>query len=392
VGWQERTVEGSDAHLGILMVPGDAGLGTAAVEELSVELEAVAERVFVQTEAWEKAAAQAAALPIALPKLGMAPDAADEKTDPWQIARGSSFTIGLPPGMRSRRLHPTFGGPRAVPDGKLWLRGRFTSSEGEPVVVGDATRGGYVAEIRPIDEAWSSGETPPRGAPAAERVAGAAFDVATDRTRASSASAERWKAPDFQGDWIVFRLTMGDSGVEIGLPVVTGRRSETLYWIPLTWRAADEPPAPPPVDPARRFGISFDRLTRAAREKNPWTEGYLEVPGMRLELPVGWWPVANLRSEDGFPVQLLDGRTRTVARVVAAEPSEFDLTADGPWTPLKRPGRYHARSVHEGSDGARLYVAREGHAFLLVPDPDEPPAPEEWERLLESALLTRPRR
>jgi len=392
IGWEERTVKGSDAHLGILMVPGDAGLGTAAVAELYVELEAVSERVFVRSEAWESAAADASALPVALPKLSMAPEAEDERTDSWQIARGANFTLGLPPGLRSRRLYPSFAGPRKIAEGVLWMRGAFTSAEGERVVVGDKDRGGYVAEIRPIDTDWSSGKTPPRGAPEAELVAGAPFDVATERTSAVAARAERWKAPGFEGDWIVFRLVMDDVGVEIGLPVVEGRRSETLFWIPLTWRGPREYAAPPPVDPARRFGITFDRLTRAARKNNPWSEGYLEVPGMRLELPVGWWPVANLRSDNGFPVQLLDATTRTVGRLLAADPADLDLSEGGPWTPIKRPGRYHASAVYEASDGGRLYVAQEGHAFLLAPDGDTPPPGEEWERLLESALVTRPGR
>jgi hypothetical protein len=174
--------------------------------------------------------------------------------------------------------------------------------------------------------------------------------------------------------------------------VVSGRRSEALFWIPLTWRAADQRPAPPPIDPAKRFGITFQRFTRAARDRNPWSEGYLEVPGLRLELPAGWWPVAHLRSEDGFPVQLLDARGGTVARLVQTEASEIDLSEGGSWTALKRPGRYHASAAYEGPEGQRLYVAHEGHAFLMVPDPESPPAEEEWDRLLESALLTKVKR
>ena len=89
-------------------------------------------------------------------------------------------------------------------------------------------------------------------------------------------------------------------------------------------------------------------------------------------------------------MRLLDATTGTVARLVKADPADLDLADGDAWASIKRPGRYHASAAYEGPDGQRLYVAREGHAFMLVPDPETPPPEEAWERLLESALLTKP--
>ena len=40
--------------------------------------------------------------------------------------------------------------------------------------------------------------------------------------------------------------------------------------------------------------------------------------------------------------------------------------------------------------GTRIYVAREGHGFVLRPDPDSDLDVERWQNLLESVYLTRP--
>jgi len=391
VGWEERVVPGTDLRLGALMVPGDAGLGPEAVDELYVEILAVLERAVVVPETWATSASEiAVAGEIVLPPLGLPPEASDESTDSWQITRTRSFTLGLPPGVRSRRASTAVPAPDRVPDGVLWFRGRFTNSDGESVVLGDPHRGGYVAEIAAVDDAWLSGVTPPRGAPRASLRAGASFDLAAERTAAISARAERWSDSALdKGEWLVFRLQVEGGGVEIGLPVFSGRQSEALFWIPLTWRGATEPPAPPPIDPAKRFGIRFERLTPAARKQNPWIEGYLEVPGLRLELPVGWWPIANLRSDDGFPVQLLDRESRLVAGLTRVELREIDLSEGSGWEAVEHVRRYHAAEVFSHANGQRLYVSAGGRAFLLSPDPTTPPASDLWDRVVESALLTR---
>jgi len=390
VAWEERTVPGTDLRLGALMVPGDGGLGPEAVDDLYVEILAVVERTVVVPETWTTATEIATAGDIVLPPLGLAPEASDESTDSWQIMRTRTFTLGLPPGVRSRRTTTAVPAPDQVPDGVLWFRGRFTNSDGGAVVLGDPRHGGYVAEIPAVDDAWLTGVTPPRGAPGASLRAGAPFDLAVERTAAISARAERWSDATLEnGEWLVFRLQLENGGVEIGLPVFAGRQSEALFWIPLTWRDATEPPAPPPIDPAKRFGIRFERLTPAARKQNPWIEGYLEVPGLRLELPVGWWPIANLRSDDGFPVQLLDQESRQVAELTRVEVGGIDLSEGSGWEAVKHVRRYQAAEAYTRADGQRLYVSTRGRAFLLAPDSTTPPTSDLWERVVESALLTR---
>lgn len=390
VGWEERTVPGTDHRLGALMVPGDAGLGPQAVDELYIEISVVLDRALIVPDAWTSADGVAVTGKVVVPPLGFAPEESDEDTDTWQIMRTRNFTIGLPPGVRSKRTSAAVPGPVPVPDGVVWLRGRFTNSDGDSVILGDPRHGGYVAEIHDVDEAWLTGATPPRGAPGASLRAGAPFDLAADRSAARSARAERWADPGLEGgEWLLFRLQLEEGGVEIGLPVLAGRQSEALFWIPLTWRSAAEPPAPPPIDPAKRFGIRFERLTPAARKHNPWIEGYLEVPGLRLELPVGWWPIANLRADDGFPIQLLDGETRPVAELTRIVLREIDLSQGSGWEAIKRVRRYHASQAFAHADGQRIYVSPDGQqAFLLSPDAETPPAPEVWERVVESALLS----
>ncbi len=390
VGWEERAVPGAELRLGILMVPGDAGLGSAARGELYVELQALLDRTSVNSESWASAAEIAVAGEIVLPRLSLAPDDSDERTDSWQIVRGHAFTLGLPPGVRSRRIYSSVPGPSAIPGGLLWLRGRFTNADGVQVVIGDGSRGGYLAEVHPADSEWLAGKTAPRGAPDATWVAGAPFDLAVERTAATSAMAERWLDPRFEGgEWLIFRMKFDFGGIEIGLPVAQGRQSEALFWIPLTWRTADQPPAPPPIDPAKRFGIRFDRLTPAGRKRNPWIEGYLVVPGLRLELPVGWWPVANLRSDDGFPVQLLDSDGRQVGRITHADFVDLELSEASGWEAIKKASRYQAAQAFENEHVERIYASRSGDAFLLNRNADMPPVAEEWERLVNSALLTR---
>jgi len=187
-----------------------------------------------------------------------------------------------------------------------------------------------------------------------------------------------------------------DRGVEIGLPVLSDWRSQALFRIPATWRDGDEPAAPPPIDPAKRFGIRFDRLGPSDRKRNPWTEGYLSVPGLRLELPVGWWPKAALRSENGFPVRFLDETRRTVGWVDRLE-KENRLIGSAEsmgWKPVKRAARFHATKAYEKENGSRLLVAHEGHAFVfLTIETHVPRDPTYWKRLVDSALLLRlPRR
>jgi hypothetical protein len=200
---------------------------------------------------------------------------------------------------------------------------------------------------------------------------------------------DHYREPGFAGDWLVFRLAFPGKGIEIGLPVVQGWRSLALFWIPFTWRGAGKAPAPPPVDPAERFGIRFQQLSRVDKRRAPMVEGYLTAPGLRVELPTGWWPIASLKTADGFPILIVnkDGKlVASIERIATAEENP------GPaWTPLPRPTAQNARAVYAGAAGARLYVAREGHAFLLERNQGQTVEEDLWSRVAGNVVLTRPR-
>jgi hypothetical protein len=326
------------------------------------------------------------------PALGTVPGDKKEDEEPWQVARGSTFTMGLPPGFQARRTDAGVSPPVEIPGTALWFRGRFTDVEGNRVVVGDGERAGYVAFVEPRPEGWAAGKQAPVGAPGAERAAAEPFPLIADRADATAATAERWTESGFAGDWLVFRLSFDDRGVEIGLPVLAGRRSPSLYWIAATWRGADKPPAPPPVDPAERFGIRFERLRPSERIDQPWTQGYLSVPGMRFELPLGWFPAASLRSRDGYPVRFLDESGQTLGLLDRVDSDELQeiVPGSGGWVESERPRRHRAGRVLSRESGLTLFVASEGHAFLFEPaDELDTEARGLWERLLESVQLSR---
>jgi hypothetical protein len=390
--WVQVAVPEAASHLGALLVPGDAGLGAVGVEDLTVELKAVLGRVVYDPEAWKKLVPPPAGEPLLPPLLGATPGDKTEEEEPWQVVRGTTFTMGLPPGFRARRTDAGVPPPQDLPGGSLWFRGRCTDMEETAVVVGDESRAGYVALVEPIPEGWSESRLPPLGAPGAKQAAAEPFPLIADRAGAAGASAERWTEEGFSGDWLLFRLFFEEHGVEIGLPVLEGRRSPSLYWIPATWRPGNKPPAPPPVDPAERFGIRFERLRPSERVDQPWTQGYLSVPGMRAEIPLGWFPAASLRSRDGYPVRFVDssGGTRgSVIRLDAEGASRFAAGSDG-WLESDHPGRHRAALELYRESGERLFVAREGHGFLFEPgDTTGDDARELWERLTESAQLLR---
>lgn len=206
-----------------------------------------------------------------------------------------------------------------------------------------------------------------------------------------SASAERWREPGFEGDWLVFRLVFSNAGFEIGLPVLEGRRSPSLFWIPVTWRVAGEPPAPPPVDPAERFGIRFEQLTPSERGERPWMEGYLRTPGLRAEVPKGWFPAASLRSRNGYPIRFLERSGRTRGTVTRLEADEVPPASESEgWSPEEHAGRHGASAAWNQATGAQLLVAPEGHAYLFDPeDVGSAETREAWRLMLDSVQLTR---
>ncbi|MBD3866554.1 MAG: hypothetical protein IFK94_00365 [Acidobacteria bacterium] len=389
--WVERRVPERPYRLGALLLPGNAGLGREAVPGLMMELQAVLGRTMLNVEAWplEQRSMAAGAVP---PDLGMPPGDRSEAEDPWQTALARGFSLGLPPGLRAMRTDSGPGATLAVPGGLLWIRGRFTDRDGDLVVVGDWERAGYVAGVNGADPEWPRSTRLPAGVRAGERLAIQDFDVVRDRTGATAATAARWRENGFEGEWLVFRLAFPGTSLEIGFPMLEGRQSEALFWLPTTIRTAGRPPAPPPLDPAERFGITFERLTGSQRKETPWMEGYLSVPGLRIEIPVGWYPVNALRTRDGFPVRMFDKEGELcgiLERVNEAWFTAFD-PADGGWEPIPRPGRFRALEAWRNRRGARLFRSKTGGGFRLVPQAAG--SGEGWERMLGTVQMIRPGR
>jgi len=265
------------------------------------------------------------------------------------------------------------------------------------LIVGDEDRFGYVARVEKPDPKWSRGETAPLGAPTAKRAVIEPFALLAERSGADKSTAERWTEAGFAGQWFVFRMVFQDHGYEIGIPVVEGRTSPSLIWIAATWRDDRRPPAPPPVDPAERFGIKFERLTRVERDKQPWMEGFLTVPGLRLEVSRGWIPLASLRSEDGYPIRFVDEMGTTIGLLTRIDPDEMKAreSALSVLTPLEKPGRFRAAAVYRDEDRTQLFVATsgEGYLFELVRSPSEgaesvdDETDELWDLMLRSVRL-----
>ncbi len=387
--WIERAIPDAPSRIGTLLLPGDGGLGPDAVSGMQEELMAVLERIKIRPERWKDEAGCDPGVALTLPEGLVSVGEADERNQAWQIVDGGSFTMGLPPGLRSLRMDRGVPAPRPVPGGLLWIRGRFTDRAGEKVIVGDGRRFAYVATVEPCTPEWQAGRIAPRGAPRAVQASAAAFDDAAEWTGSVAARAERWREDGFDGTWLVFRLAQADRGVEIALPIVAGRQSSSLFWIPLTWRGAGQPPAPPPVDPAERFGIVFDRFSKADERSHPWTSGYLQVPGLRVELPKSWEPSITLRSERGFPVTLVDGTGKAAGRLDVIPPEDLKVPPVPPerWTPRRRPSANRAAAVYVRDDGACLYVSKEGSGFILEPLPDANLDREVWERMTGSVSL-----
>jgi len=392
--WIERTIEGSPTRLAALVLPGDAGLGYQGIAGLEAEATFLVSRVEVRPAAWRHETPLAAGTSVRIPSVGLPPGGRSEATDAWQVIVGNGFTLGLPPGFRTYRLDLGVNAAEQVPGALLWLRGRFRDLSGVLVAVGDERRYGYVAAVQPLTQEWISGAEPPRGAPGATLAVPrplAAPEMAQS-AGAVAASVERWTEPHFGGDWIVFRLRYEEHGVEIALPVLGGRRSQSLFWIGQAFRPAGWPPAPPPVDSAKRFGIEFERLTPAGRKSLPWVEGYLRVPGLRAEVSRGFLPVASLRSTDGYPVRFQDEEGRPIATLRPLSPADVSAWIAGRpgLADLPKPGRYRATRVLADSGRAHLFVAAEGHAFVCEIEPQATAAVRErWRIMMESVRLDR---
>jgi hypothetical protein len=391
--WIERSIERADSRLAALVLLGDAGLGMAAVPTLEAEARFLVSRVEVRPAAWRQETPLAAGTLVRVPSAGLPPRDHDETTDAWQIVVGAGFTLGLPPGFRAYRLDLGVPAAEQVPGALLWFRGRFRDRSGMLVAVGDERRYGYVAAIESPSQAWSTGGSAPRGAPgalAASRPVPA--PELAQSVGAAAASVERWRDPRFDGDWIVFKIRYEAQGVEIGLPVLGGRRSPSLFWIGQSFRPEGWPAAPPPVDPARRFGIDFARLTPSGRKSSPWVEGYLHVPGLRADVSRGLVPSASLRSTDGYPVRFQgeDGRAlATLRRLASAEVEPWIASRSG-IVEVEKPARYRAARVVADRDGARLFVDAVGQGFVFELEPGaSAEVRERWRIMMDSVRLER---
>ena len=388
VVWGEIRAHGR--RIGALGVPGDGGFGSAAVPDLTAAIEAALRRTTV-----EESASGPAAVPV-VPDLPAPPKAADESHDGWQTFQGPGFTLGLPPGLRAARLDAGVGPARPMAYAAAWIRGRFRDRDKQEVIVGDARHAGYVAWIDTPDEAWRAGVAPPLGAPDADKKDEAPLDdPVREWTGANRATVSHWKAEGFAGDWLVFRLLVGVRGIEIGLPVVSSWRSSALFWIPTTWRPDDKPPAPPPIDPAASLGVRFDRMSGEDRRRLPLTEGFLYVGDLKLEVPKGFWPVANLASSDGMPLSFIDSDGRTVGTLTRLAAGSEDLAVEGRpgWSKVPHAKAQRASAIWKHEGGAAILVARDGHGYLLQPSPLEGGPAAAWSRLWQSASFTRaPRR
>ena len=382
VVWGECAAAG--ARAAVLGIPGDAGLGPSARTDLREEILAVVGRT--RFDAGQAPAAR----PLQVPVLPPPAVAADERRDAWQVFQGDAFTIGLPPGFRAMRLDLSVPAPRAIPGGIAWLRGRFVDRDGSPIAVGDGTRAGYLARVEAEDEAWRAGVAAPLGAPAAERLDEAELhDLVLEWTGATKAVVSHWKEPGFSGDWLVFRLHLRGSGIEIGLPVVSGWRSLALFWIPVTWRGPGLSPAPPPIDPAVGLGVRFDRLG-PAEKRQALVEGTLQVGTLRLDIPRGYWPVANLAAPDGLPVTVFDATGAIAGRIesVPADGLAAILAGEG-WTPQPRPASRKAASIHVRADGTCVLVPKAGDGYVLAPEAGGKERAGAWQRLVESASFVK---
>jgi hypothetical protein len=111
-----------------------------------------------------------------------------------------------------------------------------------------------------------------------------------------------------------------------------------------------------------------------------------------VEIPLGWFPAASLRSRDGYPVRFVDsdGITRGLLNRIDPDAAEQFVAGTEGWVDSDHPGRHRAARELFKASGERLFVAREGHGFLFEPGDTSPEdARELWDRLVESAQLLR---
>src|SRR5262249_52942163 len=138
----------------------------------------------------------------------------------------------------------------------------------------------------------------------------------------------------------------------------------------------------------------FSRLSASEKRTNGLVEGYLTVADLRVDVPRGWYPIANLSARDGLPVTFVDA-TGDVIGEIARRPSGSADLAPRPeegWVASPKPAAQHAKAIWGQEDGRAVVVAKAGHGYVFVPKGDSAARREGWKRLRESAAFIKPAR
>jgi hypothetical protein len=239
-----------------------------------------------------------------------------------------------------------------------------------------------------VERAWSTGAQAPLGAKGAKKLAGEDFTIACEQTGAVAAQAERWSEPGFAGEWLVFRLLSKGAGMEIGLPILSGRQSEALFWIPTTLRG--------PGSAGRASGRSGPTASGSPQAVQPARAG--EPPGARrlprrarsASEPDRMGLITTLRSANGFPIQIVDASGKSMGRAPSrgsGRPAAAEPEAAG-WILASKRGSRKAVTVYRREHGARLFVGPDGNAIQIEPDARGAPG-QHWLRFLDSAAPLR---
>jgi hypothetical protein len=88
----------------------------------------------------------------------------------------------------------------------------------------------------------------------------------------------------------------------------------------------------------------------------------LFIADLRLEIPRGWWPVANLNSRDGLPVTFVAEDGTLVGRLEAVAKGHTPRAEDG-WAAMDNPSSQHAAAILDAIRRGHA-VDREGWAWL----------------------------
>src|SRR5262249_55005066 len=130
-------------------------------------------------------------------------------------------------------------------------------------------------------------------------------------------------------------------------------------------------------------------LTATELKTNGLVEGYLVVADLRVDVPRGWWPVANLNARDGLPVTFVDAAGTVIGEITRRPSGSTELAprAEDGWIAAPKPSAQHALAIWSREDGHTVLVAKAGHGYLFVPMEDSAARRDGWRRLRESAAF-----